>query len=183
MIFTDVQKPFKMLILGGCRSGKSSFAEQWVSTHFKDRKTFVATLEVQKDPEMAIRVELHRRLRGSSWLTLEEPFDLCSLLVKEQQETEVFLVDCLTLWLTNLMLRDFTDEQISSEVGRLVTVLESISTTVVLVANEVGLGIVPENAMARRFRDLAGWTNQQVARACEKAVFMAAGYPLIVKDT
>ncbi|MBU2537968.1 MAG: bifunctional adenosylcobinamide kinase/adenosylcobinamide-phosphate guanylyltransferase, partial [Proteobacteria bacterium] len=94
---------------------------------------------------------------------------------------EVFLVDCLTMWLTNMMMQDFSDEKIQEEVARLCTTVAGISASIVLVANEVGLGIVPESSLGRRFRDLAGWTNQQMAVACQQVVMVSAGLPLRLK--
>ena len=174
------QLPVKKLVLGGCRSGKSRYAEQWVAQNFSD-KVFVATLESRNDAEMDQRIALHRQSRGIGWLTVEEPLDLAGVLDKNQTGSEVFLVDCLTMWLTNMMMQDFSDEKIQGEVARLCKTVASLDTSVVLVANEVGLGIVPESPMGRRFRDLAGWTNQQMALVCEQVVFVAAGLPLRLK--
>ncbi len=182
MTCEKIDKPLTMFVLGGCRSGKSKHAEQWVSGHFAERKTFIATLETRDDPEMAHRVALHRQARGMAWRTVEEPIALAAVLKEHRQATDVFLIDCLTLWITNLMLRNFSDEQIEDEIKNVLNVIAGLNATVVLVANEVGLGIVPENGMARRFRDLAGWTNQQVAKDCSKVIFMVAGQALVVKD-
>ncbi|MFA6498705.1 MAG: bifunctional adenosylcobinamide kinase/adenosylcobinamide-phosphate guanylyltransferase, partial [Desulfurivibrionaceae bacterium] len=119
--------------------------------------------------------------RGTGWLTVEEPLDLAGVLEKNMTGTEVFLVDCLTMWLTNMMMQDFSDEKIQREVVQLRETVRALGTSVVLVANEVGLGIVPESSLGRRFRDLAGWTNQQMALVCEQVVFVAAGLPLRLK--
>jgi len=172
--------PVKKLVLGGCRSGKSRYAEQWVGENFSD-KVFVATLEARNDAEMDQRIALHRQSRGLGWLTLEEPLDLAGVLVKNVTGAEVFLVDCLTMWLTNMIMRDFSDEKILGEVDRLAKTVAGLSASVVLVANEVGLGIVPDSSLGRRFRDLAGWTNQQLAVVCQQVVFVAAGLPLRLK--
>ncbi len=174
------QRPTKKLVLGGCRSGKSRYAEQWVAKNFSD-KVFVATLEARNDAEMDSRIALHRQSRGIGWLTVEEPLDLAGVLGKNETGSEVFLVDCLTMWLTNMMMQDFSDEKIQGEVARLGATVAGLDTSVVLVANEVGLGIVPESSMGRRFRDLAGWTNQQMAMVCGQVVFVAAGLPLRLK--
>ena len=170
----------KMLIVGGCRSGKSRFAEQWVAERF-DKKIFVATLEAQGDKEMEERIALHQDSRGEGWQTVEEPSSIAKVLQEYQSQTDIFLVDCLTLWLTNLMLAGMTDDMIEQQVQELCAAVANLSTSVVLVANEVGLGIVPESALARRFRDLAGWTNQQVAEHCNEVLFMAAGLPITLK--
>jgi len=174
------QFPVKKLVLGGCRSGKSRYAEQWVDENFSD-KVFVATLEARDDAEMDRRIALHRQSRGIGWLTVEEPLDLAGVLDQNETGSEVFLVDCLTMWLTNMMMQDFSDEKIQGEVARLCRTVGELSASVVLVANEVGLGIVPESPLGRRFRDLAGWTNQRMARACQQVVLVAAGLPLRLK--
>ena len=174
------QLPVKKLVLGGCRSGKSRYAEQWVTQNFSD-KVFVATLEARNDAEMDQRIALHLQSRGIGWLTVEEPLDLVGVLEKHETGSEVFLVDCLTMWLTNMMMQGFNDEKIQGEVARLSQAVVKLSVSVVLVANEVGLGIVPESPLGRRFRDLAGWTNQQMALVCGQVVFVAAGLPLRLK--
>ena len=174
------QPPVKKLVLGGCRSGKSRYAEQWVAQNFSD-KVFVATLEARNDAEMDQRIALHRQSRGSGWLTVEEPLDLAGVLGKNETGAEVFLVDCLTMWLTNMMMQGFSDERIQGEVARLCQTVRGLEVSVVLVANEVGLGIVPESPLGRRFRDLAGWTNQRMASVCGQVVLVAAGLPLRLK--
>ncbi len=175
-----MQLPIKKLVIGGCRSGKSRYAEQWVAENFSD-KVFVATLEAKNDAEMDQRIALHLQSRGTGWLTVEEPLDLARVLEENATGAEVFLVDCLTMWLTNMMMQDFSDEKIRSQVARLCETVVDLSVSVVLVANEVGLGIVPESPLGRRFRDLAGWTNQQMALACQQVVLVAAGLPLRLK--
>lgn len=169
-----------ILIIGGCRSGKSRYAEEWVSGRFRHR-TFVATAVPGEDEEMLRRVELHRRQRKDGWKTIEEPLEIAGVLARSAEDTEVFLVDCLTLWLTNMMLNDFSDRQIEERVHELGKAIAVCPVSVVLVANEVGLGIVPESSLARRFRDLAGWCNQQIGACCERVFFVAAGLPLSMK--
>ncbi|MFC1524104.1 bifunctional adenosylcobinamide kinase/adenosylcobinamide-phosphate guanylyltransferase [Thermodesulfobacteriota bacterium] len=170
----------RVLVLGGCRSGKSKYSEQWAREGF-DRKVLIATLDIGTDEEMRRRVQLHRQSRGAGWVTVEQPVDVAGAVMAHQQDTDVILIDCLTLWITNLMLQNMSDEEIEHEVEQLVTVVGSSQSSVVLVANEVGLGIVPESAMGRRFRDLAGWTNQQFGAMCDQVVFMAAGIPQFLK--
>ncbi len=172
--------PVKFLVIGGCRSGKSRFAEQWARERFQ-RRIFLATLEESADEEMKQRIALHRTSRGIGWQTVEEPVDLVGVMTKNASGTEVFLVDCLTLWLTNLLMRDLSDAEIEEQVRALCRAVQYLPVNVVLVANEVGLGIVPEAPLGRRFRDLAGWTNQQVAAVCDRVVMMAAGLPLHLK--
>jgi adenosylcobinamide kinase/adenosylcobinamide-phosphate guanylyltransferase len=174
------QLPVKKLVIGGCRSGKSRYAECWVSENFSS-KVFVATLEARNDAEMDQRIAMHLQGRGTGWLTVEEPLDLAGVLEKNATGAEVFLVDCLTMWLTNMMMQDFSDEKIQSQVARLAETVRGLDISVVLVANEVGLGIVPESPLGRRFRDLAGWTNQQMALVCPQVVMVAAGLPLRLK--
>ncbi|MGV1098448.1 bifunctional adenosylcobinamide kinase/adenosylcobinamide-phosphate guanylyltransferase [Thiovibrio sp. JS02] len=172
--------PMKLLVLGGCRSGKSRYAEERVAANFTDR-VYVATLEDLGDGEMARRIALHRESRERGWRTLEEPLAIGRLLAGHDGSAEVFLVDCLTMWITNMLMRDFTDGKIEAEVFGLVRTVERLASSVVLVANEVGLGLVPDTALGRRFRDLAGWTNQQLAQVCPEVVFVAAGLPLRLK--
>ncbi|MDA3970182.1 MAG: bifunctional adenosylcobinamide kinase/adenosylcobinamide-phosphate guanylyltransferase [Desulfobulbaceae bacterium] len=173
-------KPQTVLYLGGCRSGKSRLAEEYCRGHCKSR-TYVATLTVSGDEEMKQRIELHTRQRGRNWHLVEEPFDLCGLL-RSTGEDGVMLIDCLTMWLTNMLLADKTDAEVEGEVRELCVLLGNPPCTVVLVANEVGLGVVPESSLGRRFRDLAGWANQQVAASCQRVLFIAGGLPLVLKD-
>lgn len=169
-----------MLVVGGCRSGKSRFAEQWAAGRFP-RKIYVATMVAGDDGELRQRVAKHRQDRSADWRTVEEPHGVAEVLRRDWPQTDLFLVDCLTLWLTNLLLLDLADEDILLRVRDLADAVGGCPVSVVLVANEVGLGIVPEAALARRFRDLAGWCNQQLAARCDKVVFMAAGLPMYLK--
>lgn len=174
------KQPKSVLFLGGCRSGKSRLAEEFVVSHFS-RPCYVATMMKSHDAELCERIETHQKRRGDSWHLIEEPRDLCLVLLSHQDK-DVVLIDCLTLWLTNLLLADLSDHEIRLEVDELAQAIGSCQSSVVLVANEVGLGIVPDSLLGRRFRDLAGWLNQQVAEVCQRVVFVAAGLPLILKD-
>ena len=174
------KKGIRKLVLGGCRSGKSRHAEQWASGKFQ-KKTYVATLSRQGDEEMDRRIDLHRDSRGEGWLLVEEPIDIVAVVAQPREQDEVLLVDCLTMWITNLIMADYTDQQIEAEIVRLKEAVVDVSYGIVLVANEVGLGLVPERAIGRRFRDLAGWCNQQLAEACDQVVMVAAGLPLTLK--
>jgi adenosylcobinamide kinase / adenosylcobinamide-phosphate guanylyltransferase len=164
------------LILGGARSGKSAFAEDLVLKSGLE-PVYVATGRAF-DAEMEARIALHRARRGANWRTVEEPIDLAGVLEREASGRAAVLVDCLTLWLTNLMMED---RDIAAETARLGGMLPSLAGPVVLVANEVGLGIVPDNAMARAFRDHAGLLNQMIAAAAGEVHFLAAGLPLRLK--
>jgi adenosylcobinamide kinase/adenosylcobinamide-phosphate guanylyltransferase len=163
------------LLLGGARSGKSTHAEQLVTAH-PAPWTYIATAQ-SFDDEMDERISLHRERRADGWETLEEPHDLAGALVKIPASRPV-LVDCLTLWLTNRML---ADADLENECTRLEEVLAAPRGPWFVVSNEVGLGIVPDNALARRFRDAAGRLNQRVATKADRVLFMVAGLPMQVK--
>lgn len=161
------------LILGGARSGKSRFAE---SLAFGTRH-YVATAQAF-DEEMQHRIALHREQRGAGWITHEEIFDLPQRLEKLNDPKHFILVDCLTLWLSNLML---ANHDVEAAAQQLISVLQQMKATTVLVSNEVGLGIVPETPLGRVFRDEQGRLNQQVATVARDVVFIAAGLPLVLK--
>ncbi len=165
------------LVLGGARSGKSAYAEALVEA--AGGGLYLATAEAG-DAEMAERIRHHRRRRGESWVTIEEPLDLADALKRHAAPERPILVDCLTLWLSNVMAagRDPDDEALALAEG-----LSALSGPVVLVSNEVGLGLVPETPLGRAFRDHAGRLHQTIAREADRVVFIAAGLPLILKDT
>jgi adenosylcobinamide kinase/adenosylcobinamide-phosphate guanylyltransferase len=169
--------PRLLLVLGGARSGKSHFAERAIEAA-SGGGLYVATAEIA-DAEMAARVAEHRERRGPAWATLEEPLEIAALIAAEAREHRPILVDCLTLWLSNLM---HASRDIEAETERLLAALTSARGSVVLVANEVGLGIVPETPLGRAFRDHAGRLNQRVAAAADRVVFLAAGLPMMLKD-
>jgi adenosyl cobinamide kinase/adenosyl cobinamide phosphate guanylyltransferase len=162
------------LVLGGARSGKSRYAESLIAK-LPPPWFYIATAEAL-DPEMAERIAGHRARRGSQWRTLEAPRDLAAAL--ESSGATPVLVDCLTLWLSNLML---AEADLEVEIARLERVLETTAAPVVLVANEIGFGIVPDNALGRRFRDWQGLLNQRMAARADRVVLMVAGLPLAVK--
>jgi adenosylcobinamide kinase/adenosylcobinamide-phosphate guanylyltransferase len=162
-------------ILGGARSGKSAHAERLL-TERAAPWTYIATAQAY-DGEMRQRIAEHRARRGEGWETLEAPSDLVGAL-GAIPEGRAVLVDCLTLWLTNHML---ADSDVAAECVRLAEVLSRPRGPWVVVSNEVGLGIVPDNALARRFRDAAGRLNQQVASTADTVLMMVAGLPLKVK--
>jgi len=170
-----------VLITGGCRSGKSRFALNYGDRHFS-KKIFLATSEVL-DEEMVRRVEQHKKTRGPDWLTIEEPWQIVEKIGEYTNRGEVILLDCMTLWLSNLMMRWEEDQKITEEVNKLVRALEQRQISFLLVSNEVGMGIVPAAPLARRFRDLAGFTNQRIAAIADKVVFMVSGIPIFLKGT
>jgi adenosylcobinamide kinase/adenosylcobinamide-phosphate guanylyltransferase len=164
-------------ILGGARSGKSRYAETLAAKH-KRKPTYVATAEIT-DEEMRERIEHHRQERGTRWHTVEAPLDLIAVLNEADRAGSFTLIECLTVWINNLI---YHQKDVASEVERLQARLDKIKGHVVLVANEVGLGIVPDNALARRFRDEAGRANQAMADAADEVVFIAAGLPMVLKE-
>lgn len=168
--------PHSLLVLGGARSGKSRYAQQRAEALAGDR-VFVATAQAL-DTEMAERIARHRSDRGDRWRTIEAPLALAPVIAAEASADRVLLVDCLTLWVSNLLL---ADRAVEPAVAELLAALAAARGPVILVANEVGLGIVPDNALARRFRDAAGWVNQAVAAAADEVQFLAAGLPLTLK--
>jgi adenosylcobinamide kinase/adenosylcobinamide-phosphate guanylyltransferase len=174
---TRTGNPQVCLVLGGARSGKSSFAEAEVTACGLER-VYLATSEAFDD-EMETRIALHRAQRGEGWRTVEEPLELCETLQRELDPGRVILVDCLTLWLSNLMAAERDVDEAAEALAR---VLEAAQGAVVLVSNEVGQGIVPDNALARRFRDCAGRLHQRIAAAAGRVVFVTAGLPQTLKD-
>ena len=165
------------LVLGGARSGKSRYAEG-IALARPAPRYYLATAEAGDD-EMSDRIAEHRRRRGDAWITLEEPLDLSGTLARTAADPQAtLLVDCLTLWLANLM---GAERDIETATTALIAACDAVRGEVVLVSNEVGLGIVPDNALARAFRDHAGRLNQAVAARADRVVFVAAGLPLLLK--
>jgi adenosylcobinamide kinase/adenosylcobinamide-phosphate guanylyltransferase len=162
------------LVLGGARSGKSRYAEG-IMAALPPPWVYAATAEAL-DAEMAERIKAHQARRGAGWTTIEAPRDLAGLLAKHASAP--VLIDCLTLWLSNLMM---ADADIEAEIDRLCIALGKVSAPVIMVANEVGSGIVPDNALARRFRDCQGLLNQRIAAMADWVVLVVAGLPLIIK--
>lgn len=167
--------PRVTLVLGGARSGKSRHAEMLVRA--AGGGVYLATAQAL-DAEMAARIARHRAERGRDWTTIEEPLELAAALERGARAGQPILVDCLTLWLSNLM---GAGRGVEAETARLLAALKVLPAPVVFVSNEVGLGIVPDNALARAFRDEAGRLNQAVAAAADRVVFLAAGLPLALK--
>jgi adenosylcobinamide kinase/adenosylcobinamide-phosphate guanylyltransferase len=165
------------LVLGGARSGKSGFAESLILAAPATRRVYVATAEAGDD-EMAARIAHHRAGRGPAWRTIEAPLDLVEALAAQAGPGTALLVDCLTLWLSNLM---HAARDVERETARLAAWLAQATGPVVLVSNEVGLGLVPETPLGRAFRDAQGRLNQQLAATVPRVVFVAAGLPLWLK--
>jgi len=165
----------RTLVLGGARSGKSRYAESLIAA-LRPPWLYVATAE-GRDAEMAERIANHRAQRASGWQTIDAPHDLASALGAAPLGAPL-LVDCVTLWLSNRML---ADADVETEIRALEAALDRRAGPVVLVSNEVGSGIVPDNALARRFRDLQGQLNQRLAAGADRVVLVVAGMPLIVK--
>jgi adenosylcobinamide kinase / adenosylcobinamide-phosphate guanylyltransferase len=164
-----------ILITGGARSGKSALAER-MTLALGTPAVYIATAEAWDD-EMADRIARHRARRGAEWETVGEPLDLVRALT-ETDGGAPRLVDCVTLWLSNLMLGGHDWE---AEVARVAGLIPRLSAPVVFVTNEVGSGIVPDNALARTYRDAAGLTNQRLADACDELWLCVSGHPLKVK--
>jgi len=168
--------PRVTLVMGGARSGKSRYAEELVERQ-PGACVYLATAEAG-DAEMAERIRRHQARRGARWHTIEAPLELTATLSRLAVPATAVLVDCLTLWLANLLGAGRNAED---EIGGLLAALSRLGGPVVFVSNEVGLGIVPEGELARRFRDHAGRLHQGVAAAAQLVAFMVAGVPLLVK--
>ena len=170
------------LVIGGCRSGKSGYALELAEKINAPRQVFVATGRPEDD-EMKQRIEKHRRERSDRWLTIEEPLELPEAIATQASPDTAVLVDCLTLWVSNLMLHyaDHRPDEMTARCDRLAGVLGSAQGHLFLVSNEVGSGIVPEKRLARMFRDTAGFVNQQVAAVASSVVWMVAGIPVKIK--
>ena len=173
-----------IFITGGARSGKSRFAEQ-LALEFGTPLCYLATAQAL-DSEMGERIKRHQLRRGNDWKTIEEPLHLTQALACCDGNFGVVLIDCLTLWLTNLLLLyedlgEQAEERIMDDVHRLAATLRGMSTPVIIVSNEVGMGIVPEHRLGRVFRDIAGQANQIIAAAAGDAWLVASGIPLKLK--
>ena len=165
------------LVLGGARSGKSRFAQAQAEASFLE-PTLIATAQ-GLDDEMTERIARHRAERGGRWRVVEEPYDLVAALMRSAAPERAVVVDCLTLWLSNLMHAGADPTQQGEALAALIA---SLPGEVFFVSNEVGLGLVPDNPLGRAFRDAQGRLNQRLAQACARVVFVAAGLPLTLKN-
>lgn len=167
-----------ILVLGGARSGKSRYAQQ-LAEQYWTRPVFLATAEAT-DIEMVARIAKHRAARGDCWRCVEEPLDLAGGLTRAAGQGDGVLLDCLTVWLGNVLVKEGA-AGVATRQQALLETLRRKTGDVILVSNEVGLGIVPEHPLGREFRDLAGWLNQALATKSDAVVFIAAGLPLMLK--
>ena len=173
----DIEVKETILVIGGCRSGKSRYALDLAENISETKRGFIATC-VPYDEEMKGRVLRHQKERGLGWTTIECPIELGNTIVAQSQSAGVLLVDCLTLWMSNLLMES---EDPAYRVDHLTTAISHAKCSVIIVSNEVGTGIVPENALARRYRDEVGFANQKVAACVDKVIWMVAGIPVTVK--
>ena len=167
-----------IVVTGAARSGKSRYAERR-SRELGEKLLYIATAE-GRDDEMSERIADHQRRRGGEWITIEEPLELTEALTAQDGKIDCALVDCLTLWMSNLLIaRD--GQHALEKVEQLLDTMPRLRFSTIFVTNEVGWGIVPDNPLARKFRDLSGWTNQRIAEAAHEVVLMVAGVPMIIK--
>lgn len=170
-----------MLVLGGVRSGKSSLALD-LCNKMKGDRYFLATAQ-PFDDEMEYRIKRHQEERGSGWTTVEESIDIVQKIMELDSHETIILVDCLTLWLSNLYMKYESDvDMVYKEIERFVEGISGIKGRLVLVSNEVGMGIVPENKLARMYRDASGTMNRKVAGVSQKVVLTFAGLPMVIKE-
>lgn len=192
-------KPRSLFCVGGTRSGKSDFALAYAN-HFQGQKAFIATMQKNfsvlqnsaaqgstsneeiQDTEILARIQKHQNARDNSWITIEEPFDIVPALeLAKNQNSSIILVDCISLWLSNLLYLEENEETILKKVETLANKIQHTQIPLVIVSNEVGMGIVPLYKSARLFRDIQGKTNQILAKACEAVVTFSCGIPLLIK--
>jgi adenosylcobinamide kinase/adenosylcobinamide-phosphate guanylyltransferase len=168
------------LILGGCRSGKSALALKTGNETEAEERIFIATA-VTFDAEMKERVRKHRAERGPGWTTIEAPLSLPEALAEHGLGGRVVLADCLTLWVSNLLLEREDSAAVEGRIAELVRAVKAAACPLILVSNEVGSGVVPESTLGRRFRDLAGLANQAVAACAHTVIWTVAGIPVVIK--
>lgn len=175
-----------ILVTGGARSGKSQFAEKLALKLGKNRAAYIATAQIFDD-EMAYRVQLHKQRRGKNWLTFESPFNADKTVSYAAKNFDVILFDCVTIYLSNFLCNANLDDEekifvdFKNLIENLISAAKNSGATVIFVSNEVGAGIVPENKLARKFRDLAGIANQMIATEAEKVFLTVAGFAVDIK--
>ncbi len=168
-----------IFILGGARSGKSSFAES-LAKESSDNVAYVATyVPCTTDDEMKERINHHQKSRPNFWKTYEEGYNIAPLL--KNIDSEVIVIDCMTIYTSNLLLADKTEEEIKANIAQIIFSLKDVEYKAIIVANEVGLGVVPESPLGRKFRDIAGRVNQAIAKEADSVYFIATGIPLKIK--
>lgn len=182
-----------IFILGGARSGKSNFALRLAEsitplptsprkggrTKVGGKRLYIATAEAL-DKEMEERIKKHRRDRGNNWATIEEPIKIADV-IKRNKGYDVILLDCLTLWISNLMHREVRGGRTLQKIIDLISACKKAKASIIIVSNEVGLGIVPDNPLARQFRDIAGFANQKIADSANEVYFMVSAIPSKIK--
>jgi len=169
-----------VFVIGGCRSGKSQQALVTAESLAREKPVFIATC-IAYDDEMKDRITKHRQERSRHWHTVEAPTHLPEAIVEAGEEAGILLVDCLTLWINNLLMENQAPEKILDQFQRLTRAVLTVPCPVILVSNEVGTGIVPENKLARLYRDLVGSANQAVAECVDQVIWMVAGIPVTIK--
>jgi adenosylcobinamide kinase/adenosylcobinamide-phosphate guanylyltransferase len=169
-----------VFVLGGCRSGKSSYALETAHKFSGPNKVFIATC-IPHDDEMKQRVARHRQERSQDWETVEAPIRLPEAITENSSRADTIIVDCLTLWVSNLLMDCDDSDKIEMQIPRLTDAIKKTDCPLVLVSNEVGQGIVPENKLARQFRDLVGYVNQAVAGSADEVIWTVAGIPVKIK--
>ncbi len=174
-----MRKPIKItLVLGGARSGKSTHAQK-LAEEWWQHPLYLAPAEAL-DQEMIERVKLHREQRGPKWACAEEPLDLACVILETKPPQDGILLDCATLWLTNVLLKE-GEQAVKTRKQELIAALKASPCDVIIVSNEVGMGIVPDSALGRTFRDLQGWLNQDLAAIADSVLFVIAGLPMRIK--
>ena len=170
-----------VLILGGVRSGKSSYAQK-LAGNIGKRILFLATAEAG-DNEMAQRIARHKASRPASWITIEEQINIAEAIRKNQAHADAVIIDCVTVWLSNMLMHNerLSEKELNSSVDRLLDAYEHGETSYIIVSGEVGMGIVPEHPLGRIFRDYLGLVNQRLAGKADRVVLMVAGIPVDVK--
>jgi adenosylcobinamide kinase/adenosylcobinamide-phosphate guanylyltransferase len=168
-------------ITGGCRSGKSRKALVQAEEISGRKKIFIATC-MPLDDEMKERIDRHKKERDKSWRTVESSLELPDAINENSKEGDIILVDCLTLWINNLLMETEDPDMIHQRIQKLILAIKEAKCSIILVSNEVGAGIVPENRLARQFRDLAGFANQKVAECADRVIWMVAGIPVVIKS-
>ncbi len=168
------------LITGGARSGKSLYAEKLAIKIGNGRAAYIATAQALDD-EMSKRIETHKIRRGANWQTFEAPFNADEKILLAGEQFSAILFDCVTMYISNLICADKSEEEILTAIEKLISAASKITAVTIFVTNEVGGGLVPENELGRRFRDIAGTANQRLAAASDEVILMVSGIPLVIK--